>query len=76
MNDKKTPSRRYVVTDKVGGTITLCKATNPAQAINYVTRDRFSIRVATIDDVLGIDPKTILDATTGVHPDQMPLPEV
>lgn len=78
MNDsKKTASRYYRVTDKQANAVTFCKAHNPAQAVNYVTRDRFSIEVAKIDDVIGVDPKSILDATVpGVHPDQQPLPEI
>ena len=74
MTEKKTPSRVYVITDKRDQTIVNCRAVNPSQAINYATRDRFSIRVATFDDALSMDKTKILDATTGVHPDQQPLP--
>ena len=45
-----------------------------AQAINYATRDRFTIRVATFDDALSMDKAKILDATVpGVHTDQQEL---
>jgi len=74
MNEKKTPSRVYVITDKQSSSIVNVRATNPSQAINYATRDRFSIRVATFDDALAMDKAAILDATVpGVHPDQQPL---
>jgi len=74
MTDKKTPSRVYVVSDKRDNSITNVRATNPSQAINYATRDRFTIRVATFDDALAMDKDKILDATApGVHPDQQPL---
>jgi hypothetical protein len=72
MTDKKTPSRIYIVTDKRDATVTNVRATNPSQAINYATRDRFSIRVATVDDFIA--KESVLDATVaGVHPDQQPL---
>ena len=76
MSDPKSPvSRIYRTHDKLTGDVTFCRARNPAQAINYVTRDRFSISVATTDDVLGVPRDEVLDATkAGVHPDQAPPP--
>jgi len=74
MTEKKTPSRVYVVQDKSDHSIVNVRATNPSQAINYATRDRFTVRVATFDDALAMDKASILDATVaGVHPDQQPL---
>lgn len=70
----KTKSRLYVLTDKQGGSIVNVRATNPAQALNYATRDRFSIRVATVEDALSMDKASILDATNpSVHPDQLKM---
>ena len=75
MTEKKTASRHYRIVDKANNAVTFCKANNPSQAINYVTRDRFTIYVAKVEDVIGVDPKMILDATVaGVHPDQQKLP--
>lgn len=70
---KKTATRIYLVTDKQSKESPIAvRATNPSQAVNYVTRDRFSIRVATVDDFINRD--TVLDATVpGVHPDQQKL---
>ena len=69
----KPVSRIYRTHDKTTGDVVFCRARNPAQAINYVTRDRFSISVATTDDVLGVPRGEVLDATLpGVHPDQAP----
>ena len=71
----KPVSRIYRTHDKLTGDVTFCRARNPAQAINYVTRDRFCIDVASQDDLLGVPRNEVLDATIpGVHPDQAPLP--
>ena len=71
MSESKPATRIYRSHDKLTGDVTFCRARNPAQAINYVTRDRFSISVATQDDLLGVAKAEVLDAT---HPDQAPLP--
>lgn len=73
MTEKKTPSRIYIVEDKSTQSPRVCvRAHNPAQAINYATRDRFSIRVAGIEDY--VQKAEVIDATVpGVHPDQQPL---
>lgn len=70
---KQAVSRIYRTHDKATGDVVFCRARNPAQAINYVTRDRFSLSVATQDDLLGVAKSEVLDATApGVHPDQAP----
>jgi hypothetical protein len=72
---EKPKGRIYRTHDKTTGDVVFCRATTPAQAINFVTRDRFSISVATPDDLIGVQRSEILDATIpGVHPDQAPLP--
>lgn len=77
MSKVELKGRIYVTHDKVTGDVSFCRANTPAQAINYVTRDRFSIRVAKAEDMIGVQKSEILDATLGgVHPDQMPLPSV
>lgn len=74
MTTEKPKGRIYRTHDKATGDIKFCRAGNPAQAINYVTRDRFSISVATPEDMIGVQRSEILDATVpGVHPDQLPL---
>jgi hypothetical protein len=75
VTEKKTPSRYYIVNDKQSQSRTYVKAHTPAQAVNYATRDRFSIAVATPDDMIGVDRASILDATAqpAVHPDQQKL---
>ena len=74
MSDTKPKGRIYLVTDRKANTITPVRAINPSQAISFATRDQFEYRVATVDDAIGMDPKTILDATVpGVHPDQQKL---
>jgi hypothetical protein len=61
MSDKK--GRIYRTQDKTTGDVTFCRANTAVQAVNYVTRDRFSIRVATPEDTLGVSRDEILDAT-------------
>ena len=74
MNDTTPKGRIYRTHDKATGDVSFCRANTPAQAINYVTRDRFTIRVAKADDMIGVAREEILDATLpGVHPDQQPL---
>jgi hypothetical protein len=79
MSDTKKPaSRIYRIHDKLTGDVSFCRARTTAQAINYVTRDRFTISPAKPDDLLGVARNEVLDATLdGVHPDQikMPLPD-
>jgi hypothetical protein len=76
LSDTKSPvSRIYRLHDVKSGDVAFCRARNPAQALNYVTRDRYRLSVATTDDVLGVPRSEVLDATLpGVHPDQAPLP--
>lgn len=76
MTTKKTATRIYLVTDKQGSSTVAVRATNASQAVNFATRDRFSIRVATIEDALqmSLAKAQVLDATVpDVHPDQQPL---
>ncbi len=70
----KTKTRYYCFIDRETQKRTICKATTFGQGMNYVSRGRFEGRVASHDDMIGVDPKEILDATKdGVHPDQAPL---
>jgi len=74
MTAKKTKTRIYRVHDKTTGDVVFVRATTASQGANYATRDRLNIRVAEQDDLLGVDPKEVLDATRDVvHPDQQPL---
>ena len=63
MNDpKKTPSRIYIIIDKTDGKAFYCRATNPSQAVSRVTRERFYVRVASQDDLVGVAREAILEA--------------
>ncbi len=74
MSDKIKRARIYRLHDKLTGDVTFVRAGTATTGLNYATRDRFTMRVAEQDDLLGIDPKSVLDATRdGVHPDQQPL---
>ena len=76
MTDKK-PARIYRIHDKLTGDVVFVRSPNMAQAINWHTRDRFRVSVATADDTLGVSRDQIQDATkSDVHPDQQPLPSV
>lgn len=65
MSKVELKGRIYVTHDKTTGDVAFCRANTPAQAINYVTRDRFSIRVAKAEDMIGVQKSEILDATMG-----------
>lgn len=72
MTDNKPKGRIYLVVDKEKGTKTPVRARNADTGLSFVTRGRFSVRPATVDDF--IRPEDVLDATVpGVHPDQQPL---
>lgn len=74
IDTRKPLSRIYRTHDKTTGDVVFVRATTSAQAINYVTRDRFSIRTVTPEDMIGVQRTEILDATvSGLHPDQQPL---
>jgi hypothetical protein len=76
VTDKKPVTRIYRIHDKSTGDVVFVRSPNMAQAINWHTRDRFRVSVATADDTLGVAREEIRDATRGgaVHPDQQPLP--
>lgn len=63
MSKSEHKGRIYVTHDKTTGDVSFCRANTPAQAINYVTRDRFSIRTARPEDMIGVQASEILDAT-------------
>lgn len=67
-------SRIYRIHDKLTGDVAFIRSATMAQAINWNTRDRFNVSVASVDDVIGVPKESIQDATVaGVHPDQQPL---
>ena len=75
---EKKNCRIYRINDKTTGDVVFVRSPNMAQAINWHTRDRFRVSVATADDTLGVSRDEIQDATRGgaVHPDQQPLPNL
>jgi len=50
--EKKTPTRIYVVTHKVTGSIRLIRATQPGPARNHVAKSLLDVRVASQDDLV------------------------
>lgn len=67
-------TRIYLIRDHETKKVVLVRAPNPSQALNYYTRDRFEIEVASVEQALGFKPEDVIDASdTKVHPDQKPL---
>jgi len=67
MNEKKTPTRIYIVTETIPGNPLpeerLVRATSQAQAIRHVVGQRFDARVASQDDMLALRHLDPMDAT-------------
>jgi hypothetical protein len=75
VSNTETKKRIYRIHDKLTGDVAFIRSPTMAQAINWHTRDRFRVSVATADDTLGVPRESIQDSTVaGVHPDQQPLP--
>lgn len=69
-----TKSRIYAVAD--GSTVALVRAVSPSQAITHITRARYSVRVASQDDIVSAVSAggAVADATRD-DPNTQPIPE-
>jgi predicted transcriptional regulator len=67
-------SRIYAVAD--GATVALVRAVSPSQAIAHITRARYSVRVASQDDIVSAITagSAVADATRD-DPNTQPIPE-
>lgn len=65
-----TPTRPYVIRDKqdTSAQPRLVRATNPAQALRHVTRDRFTVEPASASEVLDLIEDGIKAETAGAEP--------
>lgn len=79
MTTAKTKKRLYRARDKVTGDVAFCRAANWTQALSFITKDRFDVRHCSAEDMIGVKPEEIKDATATdgagrpIHPDQQPL---
>jgi hypothetical protein len=65
---RKSEPRYYKVKDRITGEVINVLASNRSQAENFASYRRFEITILTVREAIGLDPKTVFDATAEPGP--------